>query len=235
MNKGIINYIIIFFVLVVTCVLLYKIITYQQTPVEVIIDRSAEHLTRPLPEIKTGEEPLSQERIPQRFACVGEFCDGSGETDDPSKRTTTKVMIPLVKEGGDIGCGVDIFYAPHTVPKTLSVLDASFRLLFDIKARPEIEADGFWNTVASYPQLQYKNVFIENDVVKINLIGSLYGPGHCSLPELREQILRTALYYENIKEVEVYLNGKIYDWCEQDQSDGEGPCPETPDYWRIKR
>jgi len=168
------------------------------------------------------------EREPSQYTCVGEFCDGSGDGDNVER---TVLQIPLIKDGGTIGCGADIFFAPHAIAKTLSPLHESYKLLFDIKAQPEILSDGFRNVVGSYTQLFYNQVTLTDGVAKVYLTGTLYGPGHCSLPELREQISKTALYFDSVNTVVIYLNNNIYDWCEQDESGGEGSCPGEPDYW----
>lgn len=179
-------------------------------------------------------DPLPSERIPSRFACVGEYCDGHMEGDDYQDRFT-RVTVPLVRDGGSVGCGAEIFFAPHAVPKTTAVLDATYRLLFDIKPLPEIEGDWFRNTVGMYTRLFYDRVILEGDVAKVYLRGEMYGPGHCAEPELRAQVLEAALQYPTVRRAEVYLNGTLYDWCAMDMSDGEGPCPEVPQYWVGER
>lgn len=180
-----------------------------------------------------SEEAL-RDRTPEKYACVGEYCDGSMESDEAHEKFTV-LQIPLVKNGGDIGCDAGIFYAPHAVVKTQTPLDESYKLLFDIKEKPEIEGDGFRNPVAMYVKLHYDRVALEDGTARVYLKGSLMGPGHCSFPELRAQITETALWFESVREVKVYLNNKLYDWCEQDMSDGEGTCPEEPDYWTESR
>lgn len=183
---------------------------------------------QPVFEDQNISETIDRERIPTQYACVGEFCDGSGFVD---RENYTVVTIPLVQDGGPIGCGSDIFFAPHAIPKTITPLDASYRLLFDIKPLPEIQSDGFHNVVGNYTWLNYESVILDNAVARVYLTGTMYGPGHCSLPELRAQISQTALQFDTVDVVEVYLNGRLYDWCEQDLSDGEGGCPENPRYW----
>lgn len=178
-------------------------------------------------ELEPSEENI---RVPSRFACVGEYCDGSMYGDNPEE-VFTVVSIPLIKDGGSIGCGADLFYAPHTVPKTLTPLDATYELLFDIKPIPEIPEDGFRNIVGVYDRLFYDRVSLTDGTAKVYLTGNMYGPGHCSVPELRAQISQAALHFDTVDTVEVYLNNEIYDWCEQDLSDGEGPCPENPQLW----
>lgn len=170
------------------------------------------------------------ERIPSQFACVGEYCDGHMSGDDYVEKYTV-IKVPLVRDGGNVGCGAEIFFAPHTVPKTTAVLDATYKLLFNIKSVPEIPADGFRNTVGAYTKLFYDRVVLENGIAKVYLTGDMYGPGHCAEPELKTQMIQAALQYPTVNRVEIFLNGKVYDWCAMDVSDGEGPCPEVPQLW----
>jgi len=173
---------------------------------------------------------LELERKPSRYACVGEFCDGSGSGNPVSSYTV--LQIPLIKEGGNIGCGVGIFYAPHVTKKTEAVLDATYRLLFDIKLTPEIPEDGFRNTVGSYLRLHYDSVSIKNGTAKLLLSGQMYGPGHCAEPELRAQINQAAFQFDSVNKIEVYLNGKLFDWCVLDVADVEvSKCDKIPQYW----
>ena len=173
-------------------------------------------------------------RVPSKYVCVGEYCDGSMSGDDYKEKYTV-VQIPLTTDGGTIGCGAKLFFAPHAVPKTTAVLDATYRLLFDLKPNPEIPADGFRNVVGAYTQLFYDRVTLQNGVAQLYLTGTMYGPGHCAEPELRAQIDQAALQFPTVQKLEVYLNGKIFDWCTMDVSDGEGPCPEQPQLWITEK
>ena len=169
------------------------------------------------------------ERKPSRYACVGEFCDGSGSG---NQDLPTVLKIPLVTSGGNIGCGSKILFAPHTVPKTTAVLDATYKMLFDIKTEPEIKNDGIRNPIGSYTKLFYKSVSIENGTAKVMLTGSMYGPGECSFPEIREQINQSAFQFNTVSKIEVYLNGKIFDWCSVSAADAsESKCGKIPKYW----
>lgn len=178
-----------------------------------------------------GVQPsTTKDRVPSKYVCVGEYCDGSMNDDNPASRTV--LQIPLIKDGGNVGCGVGVFFAPHAVPKTTAVLDATYRLLFDLKATPEIAADGFRNTVGAYTKLHYQSVSIKDGTAKLMLTGSMYGPGHCGEPELREQINQAAFQFDTVKKIEVYLNGKIFDWCSTSDADpSEDRCDTTPKYW----
>jgi hypothetical protein len=180
--------------------------------------------------IETSSEIIQKDRVPSRFACVGEYCDGSMQDDNSSSRTVLK--IPLVKQGGNVGCGSGIFFAPHWIPKTTAVLDATYRLLFDIKAWPEIATDDFHNTVGNYLGLHYDSVSITNGTAKLMLSGNMTGPGHCAEPELREQINQAAFQFDSVNKIEVYLNGALFDWCATSDADvEESHCDTTPQYW----
>jgi hypothetical protein len=171
-----------------------------------------------------------KERFPSRYSCVGEYCDGSMNGDDPSMRTV--LQIPLVTQGGTVGCGAKIFYAPHATAKTSAVLDATYKLLFDIKTEPEIKADGFRNTLGGYTKLFYDSVAIKDGTAKLYLTGSMSSSGVCADPEVRAQINAAAFYFDSVKKIEVYLNGKLYDWCEADLAGPEvSHCDTTPRYW----
>lgn len=184
----------------------------------------------PTPDVLVDEKVVLDDRVPSRYVCVGEYCDGSMQDDNPNSRTV--LQIPLIKEGGNIGCGVGIFFAPHWTPKTPAVLDATYRLLFDLKSQPEIASDGFRNTVGSYLGLHYKSVSITNGTAKLMLLGNMVGPGHCAEPELRAQINQAAFQFDSVKKIEVYLNGKLFDWCSMSDADpSEDKCDTTPKYW----
>jgi hypothetical protein len=199
-------------------------------PEPLIISDSPEALQPTLkPITNTG---AAKNRVPSKYACVGEFCDGSGI----GGNDFSVVKIPLIKNGGDIGCDAGLFFAPHIVPKTTAVLDATYKLLFDLKQEPEIKADGFRNTVAGYSELFYDRVILlDNGTAKVYLTGSMSGPGHCAEPEMSAQIAQAALQFPSVKKLEVYLNEKIFDWCTMDVSDGEGPCPEKPQLWITEK
>lgn len=169
------------------------------------------------------------ERKPSRYICVGEFCDGSGSGNQGS---LTVLNIPLITSGGNVGCGSKVIFAPHIVPKTTAVLDATYKMLFDLKTEPEIKTDDIRNPIGSYTNLFYKSVSIKDKIAKVMLEGSMYGPGECSKPDIREQINQSAFQFETVNKVEVYLNGKIFDWCLLDEADfSESKCDVIPRYW----
>lgn len=183
-----------------------------------------------IPEIVQNRDLETGSRVPSRFACVGEYCDGSMYGDN-HKEVFTVVRIPLIKDGGNIGCGADIFFAPHAVPKTEKVLETTYKLLFDIKYGPEFPLDGFRNTVAAFEKTFFEKVTLDSGIAKIYLSGNIMSPGTCADPEFRAQIEAAAFQFDSVKEIQVYLNDKRFDWCQLDVSDGEGVCKVGPQYW----
>jgi hypothetical protein len=173
------------------------------------------------------------ERNPSRYFCIGEFCDGSGSG---NQNSLTILKIPLITSGGNIGCGSKIFFAPHTVAKTTAVLDSTYKMLFDIKSEPEVKTDDIRNPLGNYTKLFYESVSIENRTAKVMLAGSMYGPGECSFSDIREQINQSAFQFNTVDKIEVYLNGKIFDWCSVSDADAsESKCDKIPKYWIDKK
>lgn len=192
---------------------------------------TGEKEVRPVTGLVPGSESIIKNRVPTKPICVGEYCDGSMSGDDYKEKYTV-LQIPLTTDGGNLGCGAKLFFAPHAVPKTTAVLDATYRLLFDLKPTPEISADGFRNVVGAYTQLWYDRVTLVDGVAKLYLTGTMRGPGHCAEPELRAQIDQSALQFPTVQKLEVYLNGKVFDWCTMGDADpSESGCDKTPKYW----
>lgn len=180
------------------------------------------------------EEPVEiTERTPDREICVGEYCDGSMSGEDDF----TVVQVPLITSGGDVGCGDDIFFAPHVVePKTKAVLDATYRTLFDLKAQSEIEADDIRNIVGSETELMYDDVTLNSGVATLQLSGRTRNVVHCAVPAFRAQIEQAAFQFDTVETLEVYINDERWDWCDYSDADPEEDgCDTTPKYWVTQK
>lgn len=162
--------------------------------------------------------------------CIGEYCDGSMESDDTSHLTVLDIPLINTSSGGSIGCGVSLFFAPHAIPKTKGVLNATYEKLFSLAAESDVPADMIMNYVALENQLSFDKVSLSKGTARVYLSGQIL-VSHCGIPAFRAQMEQAALQFDTVDTVEFYLNNKIYNWCEKDDSDGEGPCPENPQYW----
>lgn len=176
-------------------------------------------------EIDTTETPEAKEPI-----CIGEYCDGSMESDDTSHLTVLNIPLINTASGGDVGCGVSVFFAPHAIPKTKGVLQATYKKLFSLAAESEVPSDMIMNYIASETQLSFEKATLSNGTARVYLRGQFLS-SHCAIPAFRAQMEQAALQFDTVDTVEFYLNNELYNWCEKDESDGEGPCPENPQYW----
>ena len=166
--------------------------------------------------------------------CIGEYCDGSMEADDTSHLTVLDIPLINTASGGDIGCGASLFFAPHTVPQTQRVMNATYEKLFSLAAVSDVPSDMVRNYVATENQLTYESVALNSGIASVYLSGQILA-SHCAIPSFRAQMEQAALQFETVDRVEFYLNGNIYNWCEKDESGGEGPCPESPQYWIVDK
>lgn len=164
--------------------------------------------------------------------CVGEFCDGSG-AGDGVERTVLQVPI-IVNDGGPIGCGVSVRFMPHAVPQTVAVLNATYAKLFALEATSGVQGDPYHNYIADQHQLRFDRAEILNGTASVYLLGSIMGM-HCGDPAFRAQIEQAAFQFDTVDSLVVYLNGQVYDWCQLDQSSGEGPCGDGPQYWVAEK
>jgi len=108
------------------------------------------------------------------------------------------------------------------VPYTKAVLNASLRKLFQLRGGDPNE---FWDG------LQFDKVKIINNQAIIELSGQWYPDGDMSQFYFKREIEATVFQFKNIKSLKVLVNGKIFDWCVDDESEGEGGCNLKPMLW----
>ena len=128
---------------------------------------------------------------------------------------TTRVRIANTEPGQALS------FETYEVPETTGVLHASLLKLFEIRGD---ENGKFYG-------LSYDGVILDNGVARIFLNGTYRPSGTLSGFYLRYHVSDTALQFNTVEIVEVYVNEELFDWCIDDVSDGEGDCPEIPRYW----
>lgn len=218
--------IIILFIVITATIFTYRWFDLDQVEVEpVTIPGTQQIVDIAVPTVEP--EP----REPSEYICVGEYCDGSMSGDDLS--SITVLQIPVVTSNGNIGCGNGIIFAPHAVPRTQAVLNASYEKLFDLKYLPEIEADDVRNVVALEDMLFYSGVSLDDSgTAKLLLEGESTQIYNCTIPTFKAQIEQTALQFDTVNSLEVYLNDELWDWCDFSQADpSEDGCDVNPKYW----
>lgn len=136
------------------------------------------------------------------------------------------VYLPVI-EGGEI------IFIRYLTEKNSAVLNAVYRELFDAPRElivDELEPNRVVQNYVKKSGLFFDSVVIDSGIATVKLSGQ-YQFMELGDWYFRKQINAAAFQYDTVDIVKVELNNKIFDWCITDQSDGEGGCPETPQYW----
>jgi len=160
--------------------------------------------------------------------------NGGGTT---SAGGQTTIMVPLGMEssnGADFGpfaCLAYLKFVPQQVPETQAVLNATYEWLFSNPGN----VGQYYNTIASQTNLNFSSVEIVNGVAKVYLTGFVMG-NHCADATFAAQIEQAALQYPSVNDIEVYVNGQLFDWCDISDADPEeSGCDTTPRLWNSQR
>jgi hypothetical protein len=121
------------------------------------------------------------------------------------------------------GCGGYIAFEEHEAPQSQAVLNATYQKLFDLPA-------GENNAVGTQNQLSFDNVTLSSGIASVYLSGEIWA-NHCADAVFKAQIEQAAFQFDSVVLAQVYLNNELFDWCDLDQSNGEGQCPEQPKLW----
>jgi hypothetical protein len=152
---------------------------------------------------------------------------------------TTTIMVPLIafdssgSDFGPFGCGAYLTFVQREVPQTSAVLNATYEWLFSNPS--SFDGGNYFNTIASQTNLGFQSVEIVNGVAKVYLTGSVMG-AHCGDATFAAQIEQAAFQYPTVSDIEVYVNGEIFDWCAISDADPEeSGCDENPKLWNSQR
>ncbi len=123
---------------------------------------------------------------------------------------TPQIKIALLdytatKPGITRGCD-HVVLVNRTVATTTTPLDTALKTLFALNAQTVDSLDNFLPKTKA--TLAYDHVTLSGGIAKVYLNGSLSGlAGVCDDPRAKIQIEETALQFETVKKVELYLNG----------------------------
>lgn len=150
----------------------------------------------------------------------------------------TTIMVPLIDNDnigqfGPFGCGAYLSFMPRQVPETQAVLAATYNWLFSNPS--SFDGGNYFNTVASQTNLDFQSVEIVNGVAKVYLTGFVMG-NHCADATFAAQIEQAALQYPTVNNIQVYVNGQLFNWCSISDADpSEDGCDTTPKLWNSQR
>lgn len=153
------------------------------------------------------------------------------------KGTNKEIILPLELEKNDsvdqatmvillpVGTYGDLSLQEFNVEKKPAVLDSSFKKLFSLNKSRN----------GSYNGLEFESISLSDSIARLDLSGTWYPLGDISGAEMKEKFRATAFQFDTVDSLEVYVNGEIFDWCIDDQSDGEAGCPENKKLWIEKK
>ncbi len=168
-------------------------------------------------------DPQNGEHLEVIIADLKKAKDHSDEDLNGSTRDLTTLHIPQIDWNED---GTEkITYMKYRVPHTTAVLKKTLERLFEVSG----DKDTIWNG------LQFDRVVLDNGVAKIYLKGAWYPDGDMSGYYFGKLINAAAFYYPSVNAIEVFINEEPFDWCMDDESDGESGCLEEPHFWRVTR
>ncbi len=155
----------------------------------------------------------------------------NGETADfqrileTNKEITTKSMevkIPTWKFD-ETKKDFVIEFSKYKVPQTKAILNATLKKLFRLKGGDA------WNGMS------FDFAKIENKKAIVEMSGQILFAGDMSGAAMKNELEAAVFQFKNIKFLEVRLNGKIFDWCVDDESNGGGGCPEQKRLWIVEK
>ncbi|GIV96356.1 MAG: hypothetical protein KatS3mg057_1013 [Herpetosiphonaceae bacterium] len=116
------------------------------------------------------------------------------------------VTVYLIAEGqGNLGCGDAVVPVERQVEPTVAPLTAAFRELLSLGG-PEVGPSGLYNALYR-SDLHVESVEIVNGTATIRLAGNFQLGGVCDSPRVEAQLTQTALQFDTVDAVEIYING----------------------------
>lgn len=150
---------------------------------------------------------------------VTEVNNGSPTNSQSSSATSSpealiKTNLYLISARGlasgaePVGCGDFVSPLPVSIPETTEPLKDTFEKLLTFDPQKEYGSDTFTSPVAKMG-LKFDGATIVGGTAKINLSGNFSLSGVCESPRIQAQLEKTALQFNTIKKVEIYINGKM--------------------------
>jgi hypothetical protein len=123
--------------------------------------------------------------------------------------TRTNVYLIAVGDAGEtgmeIGCDDSVVPAEVEIEPTIAPLTAALEKLLTIDTRL-YQDTGLYNALYQ-SNLVLQDVAIQNGEAVIRLTGTLQLGGVCDEPRVRAQLRQTALQYETVDDVSIFING----------------------------
>lgn len=148
---------------------------------------------------------------PPAKAISEEFDVTQEATPTPSGALFTRTNIYLIavgdegETGMEIGCGDSVIPVEVEIEATVAPMTAAFNKLLGIETR-EYGRSGLYNALHQ-SELEVESIDIDNQEAIIKLSGTLLVGGACDIPRIRAQLQQTALQYDTVDQVSIFVNG----------------------------
>ncbi len=127
--------------------------------------------------------------------------------------TRTNIFLIAVGDAGssgkEIGCGDSVIPVEVVIEPTIAPLTAALNELFAIESR-EYGQSGLYNALYR-TDLTVEGIDIENREAIIALSGEVVVGGTCDIPRIKAQLRQTALQYDTIDRVSIFVNDQPLD------------------------
>ncbi len=134
---------------------------------------------------------------------------------EPSATPITRTHIYLVavgdasQSGEKIGCDDSLIPVEVVIEPGSPPLEATLNELLTIKSR-EYGQSGLYNALHQ-SDLNLESVSVDDGQAKVRLSGTLTLGGVCDDPRVRAQLRQTALQYEGVNQVSIWIDGTPLD------------------------
>jgi hypothetical protein len=148
------------------------------------------------------------------FKAVSDEFDVTAESEaDEVLFTRTNIFLIAVGDAGssgkEIGCGDSVIPVEVVIEPTIAPLTEALNELFALDSR-EYGQSGLYNALYR-SDLIVEGIDIENREAIIALSGEVVVGGTCDIPRVKAQLRQTALQYDTIDSVSIFVNDQPLD------------------------
>lgn len=165
----------------------------------------------------TSQQETTNNQLTQELLDQAEKALKDGQLMEQQNAPANKIAVKIATLASDdydgavtgpkVGCDV-LRMVYRYIDPTPAILNATMKELFAYDQQFDYMPGNF---VASQEKLSFEKAVIENGVAKIYLNGEVEYAGVCDDPRLATQIIATAKQFETVQNVEIYLNGTLYE------------------------
>lgn len=112
--------------------------------------------------------------------------------------------------GEEIGCGDSLVPVEVGIDPTIAPLGPAFEALLDVKDE-YYGSSGLYNALHSSGLRYEQGIVYDDGTAVIDLSGSVNFTGECDLPRFRAQLEQTALQFDTVDRVAIFINGEPLD------------------------